>query len=213
MKNYYKILGVAKNASESEIKKAYRKLALRWHPDKNKSPGAEEKFLKITEAYKILCDPASRLRYDKGGENRKRPTQTSTKPNYTSTKTSQSAYEQWSDLMGQRAQREARREAQMNYNDFKKENLNYHWFDEYAFALVIFGFAMLLACFFYTMRVNDLQEEMDKIVYVPATVELQDDIDRTLFFRNIFLFIFILSASVYAYQFVKRRRRKGEQSK
>ena len=49
-KDYYKILGVPKTAKDDEIKKAYRKLALKWHPDKNKSAGAEEKFKEISRS-------------------------------------------------------------------------------------------------------------------------------------------------------------------
>uniref|UniRef100_A0A6C0AXV5 J domain-containing protein n=1 Tax=viral metagenome TaxID=1070528 RepID=A0A6C0AXV5_9ZZZZ len=52
--NYYKILGINKNASDDEIKKAYKKMALKYHPDKNKSPDASEKFKEISEAYQIL---------------------------------------------------------------------------------------------------------------------------------------------------------------
>ena len=67
-KDYYKILGVSKGASEDELKKAYRKMALKYHPDKNKSPGAEEKFKEIAEAYDVLSDPKKREIFDKFGE-------------------------------------------------------------------------------------------------------------------------------------------------
>ena len=69
--DYYKILGITKNATESEIKKAYRKLALKWHPDKNPNnrEEAEEKFKKINEAYSILSDKKKRKEYDNGGMN------------------------------------------------------------------------------------------------------------------------------------------------
>ena len=67
-KDYYKILGVQKGANEDEIKKAYRKMALKYHPDKNKSPGAEEKFKGIAEAYEVLSDPKKREVYDQFGE-------------------------------------------------------------------------------------------------------------------------------------------------
>ena len=67
-KDYYKLLGVDRNASESDIKRAYRTLALQYHPDKN--PGdsqAEEHFKEINEAYEVLGDPAKRARYDQLG--------------------------------------------------------------------------------------------------------------------------------------------------
>ena len=55
-KDYYKILGVSRSADENEIKKAYRKMALKYHPDKNKHPGAEDKFKEVAEAYEVLTD-------------------------------------------------------------------------------------------------------------------------------------------------------------
>ncbi|MEF8879244.1 MAG: molecular chaperone DnaJ [Candidatus Thermoplasmatota archaeon] len=66
-KDYYDILGVDKDASKSEIKKAYRKLALKYHPDKNPSDEAEEKFKEISEAYAVLSDDEKRRRYDQFG--------------------------------------------------------------------------------------------------------------------------------------------------
>lgn len=67
-KDYYKVLGIAKDASDDEIKKAYRKMALKFHPDKNKSKGAEEKFKEIAEAYEVLSDKKKKKIYDKYGE-------------------------------------------------------------------------------------------------------------------------------------------------
>ena len=64
-KDYYRMLGIAKGASEEDIKKAYRKMALKYHPDKNKSPGAEEKFKEIAEAYDVLSDSKKKEVYDK----------------------------------------------------------------------------------------------------------------------------------------------------
>ncbi len=67
-KDYYKILGVSRNASQEEIKKAYRRLALKYHPDRNKgNKEAEEKFKEINEAYAVLSDPEKRRQYDQFG--------------------------------------------------------------------------------------------------------------------------------------------------
>jgi DnaJ-class molecular chaperone len=66
-KNYYKVLGVEKGASAEELKKAYRKLAVEFHPDKNKSKEAEDKFKEINEAYEVLSNPQKRQNYDQFG--------------------------------------------------------------------------------------------------------------------------------------------------
>ncbi|KAJ8262195.1 hypothetical protein GJAV_G00163580 [Gymnothorax javanicus] len=68
-KDYYEVLSVSKEASEEELKKAYRKLALKFHPDKNHAPGATEAFKKIGNAYAVLSNPEKRKQYDlTGGE-------------------------------------------------------------------------------------------------------------------------------------------------
>ncbi|MBS1260855.1 MAG: Curved DNA-binding protein [Calditrichaeota bacterium] len=68
-KDYYKTLGVDRNASKEEIQKTYRRLARKYHPDVNKQPGAEEKFKEIGEAYEVLRDPEKRRKYDTLGAN------------------------------------------------------------------------------------------------------------------------------------------------
>lgn len=69
MADFYSVLGIQRNAGEEEIKKAYRKLAMKWHPDKNpnNSEQATEKFKLISEAYEVLSDPVKRRQYDLGG--------------------------------------------------------------------------------------------------------------------------------------------------
>src|SRR5215208_4424280 len=66
-RDYYEVLGVPRAANKDDIKTAYRKLALQYHPDRNKSSGAEEKFKEISEAYAVLSDDTKRKRYDTYG--------------------------------------------------------------------------------------------------------------------------------------------------
>jgi molecular chaperone DnaJ len=66
-RDYYEVLGVARDADEKAIKDAFRTLALKYHPDRNKEPGAEERFKEIAEAYAVLSDAKKRADYDSGG--------------------------------------------------------------------------------------------------------------------------------------------------
>uniref|UniRef100_A0A665T3D6 DnaJ homolog subfamily C member 16 n=1 Tax=Echeneis naucrates TaxID=173247 RepID=A0A665T3D6_ECHNA len=64
----YKVLGVTRSASQAEIKKVYKRLAKEWHPDKNRNPGAEDMFIKITKSYEILSNEDKRANYDRYGQ-------------------------------------------------------------------------------------------------------------------------------------------------
>ena len=66
-RDYYEVLGLARNATPEQIKQAYRQLALKWHPDRNTAPDATDRFKEIAEAYAVLSDPTKRAQYDAGG--------------------------------------------------------------------------------------------------------------------------------------------------
>src|SRR2546423_394216 len=81
-KDYYKILGVPRTATEDEIKRAYRKLARQYHPDKNKAKGSEDKFKEANEANEVLSDPKKRQAYDSLGANWKAGSQFTPPPGW-----------------------------------------------------------------------------------------------------------------------------------
>ena len=68
-RDYYEVLGVGKDATNEDIKKAFRKLAFQYHPDHNHDDGASDKFKELNEAYEVLCDPTKRSAYDRFGHN------------------------------------------------------------------------------------------------------------------------------------------------
>src|SRR5215211_2736267 len=65
--DYYAVLGLDRNASPEDVKRAFRRLAMQYHPDRNKEPEAEQKFKEINQAYEILSDPDKRAAYDRFG--------------------------------------------------------------------------------------------------------------------------------------------------
>ncbi|XP_052848157.1 dnaJ homolog subfamily B member 4 [Drosophila gunungcola] len=67
-KDYYKILGIERNATSEDVKKGYRRMALRYHPDKNDHPQAEEQFKEVVAAFEVLSDKEKREIYDQFGE-------------------------------------------------------------------------------------------------------------------------------------------------
>ena len=111
MSNYYEILGVSKNATADEIKKAYRTLAFKYHPDRNQgNAAAEEKFKQINTAYDVLGDEAKRRQYDMGFY-------------------SENAYSN----AGSQAQQQYQRQYQYTYsNPFGEENF-WEWFNAAQF--------------------------------------------------------------------------------
>ena len=66
-RDYYEVLGVGRDATDEDIKKAFRKLAFQYHPDHNHEDGASDKFKELNEAYEVLCDPTKRSAYDRFG--------------------------------------------------------------------------------------------------------------------------------------------------
>ena len=67
-RDYYEVMGVSRDATQDEIKRAYRKLARKYHPDVSKEPDAEARFKEAAEAYAVLSDPQKRQRYDRFGK-------------------------------------------------------------------------------------------------------------------------------------------------
>src|SRR5579885_3606409 len=66
-RDYYEVLGIARTATDDEVKKSFRRLAKQYHPDTNKEQGAEARFIEINEAYEVLSDPQKRAAYDRYG--------------------------------------------------------------------------------------------------------------------------------------------------
>lgn len=99
MKNYYKVLEVTPQASEIEIKKAYRRLALKYHPDKNKNDNAHDLFIEINIAYEILSDFEKRKEYDELIKNNIKPEKHNTKEREKAEKYANMSYEQFENIL------------------------------------------------------------------------------------------------------------------
>jgi hypothetical protein len=119
--NYHNVLGVGQDAGQEEIKKAYRKKAMQFHPDKNSSAEAQEKFIQITEAYHVLVGNRT------GKQKRVKPGGTVYKSSYEKYKDVQSAptdpleYQEWLKAVKEKAWRESG----MPFNEFKKKNAEF----------------------------------------------------------------------------------------
>tara|TARA_R110002096_G_C14226867_1_gene691432 strand:+ start:50 stop:604 length:555 start_codon:yes stop_codon:yes gene_type:complete len=114
MRDYYKILRINQEATEIEIKKAYRKLALEFHPDKNKSPNAHEQFIEIITAYEILIDPIKRAEHDNF---LKRKAEYNKKPEFSNNQ-KQETYS--TDFNQNYKSQNAEKYANMTYKEFEK---------------------------------------------------------------------------------------------
>jgi hypothetical protein len=107
MKDYYEVLGIRPDSNISEIKVAYRQLALEYHPDRNSSPNASEKFIEITEAYDVLRNTKKRKKYDKRYQN-EFDSQTKNDIDF------KKAYREWKKESHKRASQDA----EMAYDEF-----------------------------------------------------------------------------------------------
>jgi len=116
IKAYYAILGVSRNATDDELKKAYRNLAKLYHPDVNPSPDAHEKFIEISEAYEVLRNPSSRANYDQILEQKEARSYQETRYSYGQTSGSAAYYEKY-ERDRQQAQKQAYTYADMPIED------------------------------------------------------------------------------------------------
>lgn len=147
MKDYYKILSIPINSNATEIKQAFRKGAKFWHPDKNNSANAKEKFIDIQEAYEVLSNIEKRRTYDellnfqknqiivKNYANFKQK-----EPNYTENKEKRKDYQKFEEWITE-IRKKAEKKAKMPFvDDILTES--FHFLDKYF--LLIFGFFLLI---------------------------------------------------------------------
>lgn len=116
MKDYYKILEIDFGADITEVKKGYRRLAMKYHPDKNKATDAAERFIEITEAYEVLCDNTKKTYYDNIYREYFFAKHT--------TSQAESSYEQKQQTWTDYGKRKAKEYSNMSYDDFSKRILD-----------------------------------------------------------------------------------------
>ncbi|MFZ6051127.1 J domain-containing protein [Halocola ammonii] len=139
MVNYFLILGLNTSATERDIKLAYRKLAMRYHPDRNKSSGAKERFIQVNEAYEFLSDPQLRIQHRKQLSNRVNREDL--------LRRREQLYRQWAEQQRQEARKRAARNAETSFDKFTKSPI-------YKTAMVLsnvynyvfFGIGLLIIC-------------------------------------------------------------------
>ncbi len=139
MKNYYQILNIQKSANNDEIKKAYRQAALFWHPDKNKSANAHDKFIEVNEAYNILIDASKRNVYNQLYDAFYKSKQEIAV--FRETKKEYQTYEQWVKFERIKAEKLAKISSDEILTD------TFHFIDKYGWLilLLIMGAFMLFA--------------------------------------------------------------------
>ncbi len=197
MTDYHKILGLKRNATKAQIKRAYRRLALKWHPDKNKSPDAEAMFIKITEAYKVLSNP------DTNRKSRSRKTRSSSTRKQHKKTQDKSAYKKWSDFMAECAQKEAKREAQMKYKDFKRAKFKY---EKDSRTLFFFIITLTFLTIFYAAEVGNLRLAMHKEVTSEKIKEAREALNKAIRTRNILFITLTVLVSYFVYRYQKNKK-------
>lgn len=153
MVNYYEILNLTKTCSQDDIKKAYRQAALFWHPDKNKSPNAHDKFIQISEAYEILNNIEKRKIYDKiyseyfdkKSEIKVYQSKTEERKTTYATKAEYAQYEEWVE----EAKTKARNMAFKTFDSALTEG--FHLIDKYAIP-VLLTLAVLFFLYFLATK-------------------------------------------------------------
>jgi curved DNA-binding protein CbpA len=139
MVNYFLILGLQTSATERDIKGAYRRLAMRYHPDKNKAQGAKERFIQVNEAYEFLSDPRLRIQHRKQLTNR---------VNHEDLlKRREQIYRQWAEKQRQQARRRAAANAESSFDKFAESRIyKTAMVLSNAYNYIFFAIGLLIIC-------------------------------------------------------------------